>query len=279
MIPCGGIMGAWSGIDARISRLRPGDTKKGTWDGHDTFWLILALLSFVAMLYVLFGPGIWWGTAWVYVGLLNFFVVLQLGLAANKKDKNTWIPHRMPALLLLAVMLASCLLAFSRIYLDTNQVTRDVSVVTVVNDPQGKELSRTVSTATESLPSEMAALYFSLATLTTYGDAYTPKGTAAKLAVAAELVTGLMLMIFALPVLVSRLSMFDDPPKPLLIDVTRTGGELKWHKVKEDKPFYDDRLRLRVEIVGDQLVPQQDPADPPPPPPPVSLAAPGGQTG
>jgi hypothetical protein len=231
-------------------------TKDGIWDGYDWLWLVLAFVGAVFLGVDLFITPLWRYGAWGFVILINVFIAVQLFLAASKTDTNALIPNRLPALFLLPLMLTGVLFAFSRIYIDTGDVRR----------PR-------VGAEDQALPGPGAALYFSLATLTTYGDEFTPRETAAKGAVAAELVTGLMLLIFAFPILVSRLAMLEDAvpqlPARRFVKINKDTGRVT--KISEtDNSRDEDTYLVELMISPDYKVSGdgQKPLEPPPPPDP-----------
>jgi hypothetical protein len=105
------------------------------------------------------------------------------------------IPERQIALVSVPALLLVLMMSFADVYIRNEHITRT-----------------TTDCKVEALREPWDAAYFSLVTITTlgYGD-YTPQDTGARKIVIGELLSGALLLLFAIPVLGSRLAMFDEP--------------------------------------------------------------------
>ena len=134
-----------------------------------------------------------WVVAWAVVAVTDVYLILLLWSAANKSSpsRETWpgLPYRQSALIILPLVLGALVCAFAALYLDA------------------------------TLPkSRLGAAYFSfvnLATFTYDQNSLTTRLT--KWIAAAQLGSGLLLLICAFPLLVSRLATFPDDVKGVAV--------------------------------------------------------------
>lgn len=120
------------------------------------------------------------------------------GRAVRKAARNRWdvfpyLPARTTALVTLPVLLGALIAAFGGLYLSTRG-----GVVDAQSPP-------------EPLVGRLDALYFSCVTITTlgYGD-FHPVSAAAKWMVMGELGSGILMLVGAVPLLIARLSTWQD---------------------------------------------------------------------
>jgi hypothetical protein len=108
-------------------------------------------------------------------------------------DVFPYLPTRMAALILLPILLGALIIAFGGLYLSTNGGVVDSQI-----PPQ-------------PLVSRLDAVYFSFVTITTlgYGD-FHPASAVSKWAVMGEVTSGLTMLVGAVPLLVSRLTLWKD---------------------------------------------------------------------
>jgi len=143
----------------------------------------------------------------------------------EKREKAKTIcelPHREWALLQILLLLVAAVAGFGHLYIKTNSVqhlysdkqpipeqTASTTSTTATGVETGDE-SRPKLRAKEYLDDQYDAIYFSLVTITTlgYGD-YVPTTPTARWLVVWELATGVLLLLFAFPLVVSRIANID----------------------------------------------------------------------
>jgi hypothetical protein len=173
-------------------------------------WLMLgsmtALLAAAAAL--VFGWP-WFISAAVVLGI-NIYLVLALVEVAKHSDGShkKWLVlphHRTSILLQLVLQMAAIVIAFGALYIQTEGVVHVVADVTPGTDKEDKAQNN----RREVLVNPIDACYFSLVTFTTlgYGD-YVPATRLARGVVMWQLGSAFLLLLVALPLLVSRLAMF-----------------------------------------------------------------------
>jgi voltage-gated potassium channel Kch len=108
-------------------------------------------------------------------------------------DVFPYLPTRMAAIILLPILLSALIIAFGGLYLSTGGG--------VVNS----------QTPAQPLVNWLDAIYFSFVTITTlgYGD-FHPASAVSKWAVMGEVTSGLTMLAGAVPLLISRLTMWRD---------------------------------------------------------------------
>jgi hypothetical protein len=121
-----------------------------------------------------------------------------LGRAVKVAGHQRWyvfpyLPTRMAALILLPILLGALIIAFGGLYLSTNGGVVDNQ------------------TPAQPLVTRLDAVYFSFVTITTlgYGDFHAVSAVS-KWAVMGEVTSGLTMLAGALPLLISRLTMWKD---------------------------------------------------------------------
>jgi hypothetical protein len=165
---------------------------------------VTALLAAAAAL-VLGWP--WFIPAAVVLGI-NFYLVLVLVEVAKRSDgghQRLVLPHRTSMLLLLVLQMAAIVIGFGALYVRTEGVVHVVADVT----PGTDKADNAQNNLREVLVNPIDACYFSLVTFTTlgYGD-YVPATRLARGVVMWQLGSAFLLLLVALPLLVSRLAMF-----------------------------------------------------------------------
>jgi ion channel len=149
---------------------------------------------------------------WGVVATVDFYLVALLLSAARtgRTSIERWpkMPDRDWGLLILLLLFVGLVSAFGGIYIGTGKVVHSPCSV---------------------LESSWDSLYFSIVTITTlgYGD-YAPSSTYARYAVIAELVSGMLLLILAFPVLVSRLAAFGDSQRSVSAVMDFNGLSVSW---------------------------------------------------
>jgi hypothetical protein len=136
--------------------------------------------------------------AWVLVALIDLYVALMLWAAAqlaSHRDScgkansayETWpgMPRRDGALLVLVMLLAATTIAFATLYMQPGWLAESGGI------------------------DRLSGLYFSVVTMATvgYGD-LKPLSDCAKVAVVVQIVSGLLFLTAAIPILASRLADF-----------------------------------------------------------------------
>jgi Ion channel len=147
----------------------------------------------------------------VTVAFVDIYTVLLIwtaaGIGSNPRDKERWpgLPSREVALFVVLLMFAGLITAFGHIYAAHGNV-------------MGKN-------GALSCPSD--ALYFSFVTITTlgYGD-YAPTGNA-RYWVMLQLVSMVLFVLMAFPVLASRLADFGDSSETRILEISTTDTGLK----------------------------------------------------
>jgi hypothetical protein len=140
---------------------------------------------------------------------LNIYLVLALVEVAKRADgssKRLVLPHhRTSTLLQLVLQMAAIVIAFGALYIQTEGVVHVVADVTPGTDKEDKAQNN----QREVLVNPVDACYFSLVTFTTlgYGD-YVPATRLARGVVMWQLGSAFLLLLVALPLLISRLAMF-----------------------------------------------------------------------
>ncbi len=133
---------------------------------------------------------------WVALGVAIHLGVL-VGLAAFRSDKFMWpyqaLPHRLPALVILVLFLGAIVPTYAARYRVAGYVCPPGQVAC---DP----------------PDNHTLVYFSFVTLSTvgYGD-YVPVDQTTKTIVMQQIATGWLLLIAAVPLLISRMAIFEEP--------------------------------------------------------------------
>jgi|HubBroStandDraft_2_1064218.scaffolds.fasta_scaffold01750_5 ABC-type glucose/galactose transport system permease subunit len=172
------------------------DKKRGLFASPGHFAVALALSAFgilslwnhqryVVPIVVILGTDLYigamlWKAACVSQGVLN----------ADKMFPK-YIPYRTTALVMLLMLAIALISAFAGLYIETNSV-------------------HSSTLPTEDLRNPIDAIYFSVVTITTlgYGD-FLPYGTLARMIVVGELASGVLLLIGAFPLLISRMGNLD----------------------------------------------------------------------
>ena len=144
------------------------------------------------------------GPRWVPIVVvcgINLYLVCALVLVAV--HAIPLLPHRAWSVVELVFLLVAIICAFANMYLDCH------GVVHVVRD-LGAERAEAAEDHRELLTNKFDACYFSTVTFTTvgFGD-YVPATTQARGIVIWELATGLLFLVVALPLVVSRLADFN----------------------------------------------------------------------
>jgi len=111
------------------------------------------------------------------------------GTEPRKDERWPGIPERVPALFVVLLLFLALVLAFGRLYIASAQIYRGSTLLDGPSD----------------------ALYYSVVTITTlgYGD-YAPNDSNARWLVVFELMSGLLFLIMAFPILGSRLADFGE---------------------------------------------------------------------
>ncbi len=135
-----------------------------------------------------------------------------------KKDDDFLIfelPSRAGAVFLFLLFLVSNIMAFAHIYVKTEQIQKPLSVEKIQEQEEcAKECASDKKCAngctkekTEVMRDSLDAIYFSAVTLTTlgYGE-FLPIGSEARNYVVFQLISGILILLFGVPVLASRIS-------------------------------------------------------------------------
>jgi Ion channel len=207
-----------------------------SWDKrlHIPLPLILVFISF---------SGLFWGFPHGWYPLcvivtVDVYLVVMLMLAAWKIA--TPIPLRRVALALFPLLFLALVMSFAQLYRQNGHI-------------QGT--SKEAQDAALTKPSDFA--YFSLVTITTlgYGD-YIPTDTTSRWLVMAELLSGALLLLGAIPVLASRLALFDEAPGSRVVIGIRRLEDGQW-EVQENAAFVTKHPageRLTIEaVVGGKI--------------------------
>ncbi len=190
--------------------------------------VLLAVLG-IGALYIhkkaSFPAALVWGLPVGVIVVADGYIALILWIAAcvsqGTNKLRRFLPHRTTALLMLLMFAIALILSFAGLYIETNSIkaAADKAVLSTVTD----------------------AIYFSVVTITTlgYGD-FTPQSTCAKYIVISELASGILLLIGALPLVVSRLSNLGDDAADQTRAVDKKGREITFHALKISFPKRDD---------------------------------------
>ncbi len=138
----------------------------------------------------------------VFVIDANLFALLLL--AARRRE--CFLPDRLTALFIVPIIFAALVLAFASVFLRCNCFDKHE----LSNDP--KTAAVTVSTTT--LPDTLEAIYVSLAVITTGATDYAPTDGTGLFAVAAETLSGLLLLLAGFPLLAARRALFKETASP-----------------------------------------------------------------
>jgi hypothetical protein len=172
-------------------------------------WLMLgsvtALLAAAAAL--VFGWP-WFISAAVVLGLNTYLVLalIEVVKRADGSSKRLVLPHHRTSMLIqLVLQMAAIAIAFGALYVQTAGIVHVVADVSPGTDKEDKAQNN----RREVLVNPVDACYFSLVTFTTlgYGD-YVPATRLARGVVMWQLGSAFLLLLVALPLLVSRLAMF-----------------------------------------------------------------------
>jgi Ion channel len=156
------------------------------------------------------------------VDLYLLFALLEAALRSTKAEsrpKHRWkleLPNLISSLVILPLLLAAAVFAFAGMY--RRQTCGIIRTAAETESTYGakrgaaltpREATCIVSERVEPLRSRVDAVYFSAVTIATvgYGD-FVPGRAAARLLVLWEIATGLLLLVGALPLVVSRLADF-----------------------------------------------------------------------
>lgn len=157
------------------------------------------LLAAVGIWIAVFQSSVVMAVCLIVLGDVYAFLLLLEAALRSIRGKRTTIelPHRLVALLLLPCLLVALISSFARLYTAVGEVC----------DSHGAILT-----------SSLDATYFSAVTMTTvgYGD-FVPSGSRAKTIVLCELGSGVVLLLAALPLVVSRLALFSYDPSLVII--------------------------------------------------------------
>jgi len=116
-------------------------------------------------------------------------VASQQRYQGTKGGLREWLPHPTTAFVMLPTLALALMTAFAELYIETAGV----------------------QSSTQRLETRSDALYFSAVTITTlgYGD-FAPRSGSAKFFVVVELSSGILLLVGAVPLLISRMANFDE---------------------------------------------------------------------
>jgi hypothetical protein len=207
-----------------------GDEARDAW--HLTFGLISAIIAF---LFLVYGWRVW-GSA-ILVGIVDVYILMLIIEAALRSKKNESrpkskvmfeYPSRLGVLFQFAFLLLIVISGFGNMYFQLGRdaicpsakPVVDCAIQKVAPEPKGKspQVRETVGkpsvdahvTVKPDLKSWGDAAYFSAITLTTFGGSaeFAPPNSNAKGLVLWEIFTGMMLLLCAFPLLISRLSDF-----------------------------------------------------------------------
>jgi len=167
-------------------------------DQRDYAHLATSVVLVVAALMSFALNGRWFG--WPLVAIVDVYLILLLVFAACR---FSWLlPDRSMALLVVAFTFAALVLAFATLHGTCDCFTRrDIGV-----DPN----TTAVTLSTTTLIDRWEAAYLSLGVITTAATDYVPADGRARAAVAAEIVSGLLFLIVAFPILAGRLALFEE---------------------------------------------------------------------
>ena len=172
-------------------------------------WLMLGSVTalFATAAALVFGWP-WFISAAVVLGLNTYLVLalIEVVKRADGSSKRLVLPHHRTSILLqLVLQMAAIVIAFGALYIQTEGVVHVVADVTPGTDKEDKAQNN----RREVLVNPVDACYFSLVTFTTlgYGD-YVPATRLARGVVMWQLGSAFLLLLVALPLLVSRLAMF-----------------------------------------------------------------------
>ncbi|MBT5868661.1 MAG: two pore domain potassium channel family protein [Nitrospinaceae bacterium] len=143
----------------------------------------------------------------------------SLSLKSGEGDnaKNSKLPSRLGSFLLFLFLLVANVTAFANIYVKTDQIQKPAKAEqtqqpvkpdeTLELNECIKELNECIKDKTEVMRDPLDAFYFSAVTLTTlgYGE-FRPIGSDARLAVVCQLASGVLLLLFGVPIVASRIS-------------------------------------------------------------------------
>lgn len=201
-------------------------SKLGNWN-EDRHHKINAYISgcagVLSLLLALFPPSMIGGTIrYLAIGLsaatiawVDFYAVMLLRAAAylanDPKSEEKWpgLPNRLPALVAVPLIFGALVLAFAALYLLSQDISSDKLGAV------GTDFVR--------------AIYFSLVTMTTlgFGD-FAPQQNIGRIIVIAQLLSDLIFILMAFPILASRLAVLDDPaPVEKTVEVKRTDAGLE----------------------------------------------------
>jgi hypothetical protein len=147
----------------------------------------------------------WLIPAAVVLGINIYLVLLLVEVARRCDGGRKWfeLPPQTRTLLNLILHLVAIVIAFGAIYVKTEGVVHVVEDVT----PGTNKEDKAQNNRREVLVNPVDACYFSLVTFTTlgYGD-YVPATRLARVVVMWQLVSAFLLLLVALPLVVSRLA-------------------------------------------------------------------------
>jgi len=142
-------------------------------------------------------PSPKWVLPSAIIFMVDAYIVFMLwtvaGAAQGKKEWRSRLPHHTTSLAVIPMLAVALISAFAGLYIGTSAVKA------------GEQTLRTITDG----------VYFSIVTMTTlgYGD-FVPQSPLAKYIVVLELASGFLLLVAAVPLVISRLSSFaDDEPK------------------------------------------------------------------
>lgn len=136
----------------------------------------------------------WWPDG-IVIWLIDIGLIGLLICCAKRKLGP--VPRLPIALVMVPALFLTLIMCFANLYIASHRIVRIAS-------PPGS--------APDTLTEPWDAAYFSLVTITTlgYGD-YVPQDQPSRRIVMGELLSGMMLLLFSVPVLASRIAMFDTP--------------------------------------------------------------------
>ena len=159
-------------------------------------WLPCSLSLGGALLAIalLEGKECWWVSFAIFI-LVDVYILVILVEMALRSKRDKWrifeLPHRLWSVPLLFCLLVAVVCSFANLYVQTESVKNNGSVLTDRGD----------------------AVYFSVVTITTlgYGD-FVPTEPKGRRLVIYELGTGFLLLLFIFPVLASRIAAMATAP-------------------------------------------------------------------
>jgi hypothetical protein len=127
----------------------------------------------------------------LYIGAMLWKAACVSQKVSNAKKMFPELPFRTTGLVMLLMLAIALISAFAGLYIETNSVYSSTS-------------------PTEYLRNPIDAIYFSAVTITTlgYGD-FLPHGSLARMFVVGELASGVLFLIGAIPLLISRMGELD----------------------------------------------------------------------